>query len=96
MIVGDDAEPTGAIAVRLDDAEAAAVLDALDRAVRAVCREQSNADFHALFGDRPDGAQEADAILAAARKIGSLLAPDVRGGLEIRARRSPILESPEP
>ncbi|WP_433233789.1 hypothetical protein [Actinomadura nitritigenes] len=84
MTVPDDARPTGAIAVRLSEHEAAALVEAAALAATRL-----------LAAARPghlddDLAAEARALAAAVRKLDSLGAP--AGGLEIHARRSPIFE----
>lgn len=87
-MIPDDARPTGAIAVRLSDEEAAAVVEAVGLAAARLLAQARALDLHPYGAMR----EEARVLAAAARKLDSLMASDVRGGLEIHARREPIFE----
>ena len=78
-IVDDDAEYSGAVAVRLDDAETAALIDAIGL---ALARLESIAP------------EAASALRAADRKISSLVSGDLRG-LQIHAVHHCILQPHE-
>lgn len=86
-VLGDAAEPSGTVATRLNDAETAALIDAVSAAAEKVRRSSGAlAEFMAVWGDRPPEAEEHDAVLGAARKLWALLGDDVVG-LEIRVVR---------
>lgn len=86
MTVLDDARPSGTVAVRLTEDEAAAVLEAAALAASRLLAQVRDLKLH------PSGAvgSEAHALASAVRKLDSL--GDAPGGMEVHARRDPIFE----
>lgn len=88
MTILDDARPSGTVAVRLTQEEAAALVEAAAMAAARQLTQVRDLGLH------PDGAlgSEAHALAAAVRKLDSLGEVD---GLEIHAR-APILNRNAP
>lgn len=85
-MIGDAAEPSGTVAVRLTDGEAAALSDALAAAAEKTRQPNALLDLEVAVGCLPPEIVEHALIRSAARKVWALLDDDVVG-LEIRAVR---------